>query len=193
MRTGVISKKDLDMWRQEAKIKRLAVSTEEMTLEEFAVWCDETFVAIKRKTRCTLAKFTRQKASKIAIAELGTSKGLVENDSNDEFIQRYEMQLGKHTVVVQNCTVNEGYAFIKFFGKCVFYNINTLEENTSLSEQWQSTANFETQNKRMNRRNRNGKLQNSNSRFTKRRHRKKHYCNKPSTCTGGRGKESSNG
>ena len=44
---GKITKSVLDEWRHQVRIKRHELSTGEITAEDFRVWCDETYNAVR--------------------------------------------------------------------------------------------------------------------------------------------------
>lgn len=79
-------------------------------------------------------KLTLKAAKTLAIAELGTAAGLTPHENNNADYQRYEMQMGKHTVVVSNACEYWGIAYVSFGGKWTYYDINSLEENSNVTE-----------------------------------------------------------
>lgn len=79
-------------------------------------------------------KLTLKAAKSIAMQELGTAAGLKAHKSNDAENQRYEMQLGRHTVVIENEVGGWGTASIAYGAQRTTYDIENLERNDLLTE-----------------------------------------------------------
>lgn len=80
-------------------------------------------------------KLTLKAAKAIAIAEFGTAAGLTPHENNDTDFQRYEMQMGKHSVVISNACDYWGVAYVYISsGEWVYYKIDSLEESEGITE-----------------------------------------------------------
>lgn len=79
-------------------------------------------------------KLTLKAAKVLAIAEVGTAAGLTPHENNNADYQRYEMQMGKHTVVISNACEYWGIAYVSFGGKWTYYKIDSLEESEDITE-----------------------------------------------------------
>lgn len=88
----------------------------------------------KRQAQSRRPKLTLKAAKAIAIQELGTAKGLVPHESNNAEYQRYEMQMGNHTVVIANVCGYWGIAYILFGDKWTYYDIDTLQESYYIAD-----------------------------------------------------------
>lgn len=80
-------------------------------------------------------KLTLKAAKALAIAEFGTAAGLAPHENNNADYQRYEMQMGKHTVIISNACDYWGIAYVYITGgEWVYYKIDSLEESEDITE-----------------------------------------------------------
>lgn len=80
-------------------------------------------------------KLTLKAAKALALAEFGTAAGLTPHENNDGNYQRYEMQMGKHTVIVSNVCDYWGIAYVHITGgEWVYYKIDSLDESEDITE-----------------------------------------------------------
>jgi hypothetical protein len=104
---------------------------------------NEKAVSMRRKRR---PKLTLKTAKTIAIKEVGTAKGLIPHENNSTDYQRYEMQMGKYTLVISSPCKYWGIACASFGGNRTYYKIgaDTPEEDAAVTDREQKRDMDET-------------------------------------------------
>lgn len=83
-------------------------------------------------------KLTLKAAKALALRELGAAAGLAATESNNSNYQRYEVWLGNYLAVITNDCAYWGVACVYFCGTRTYFNIDTLEENVTITRQEQN-------------------------------------------------------